>query len=171
MQTLSQIEEFINNKPPKTPSNFKIVALVIAYNEEDIIIPFLKHLFNNGIHVHILENWSTDKTFELIQQIKNNKIIGIERFPKNGSKQFLSWKDSLKRKEELAKEIDASWFMHSDVDNIRTPPWEGISLRDAIYFVDNLGFNAIDSLNMRFCPIDNKQIEQKAKDKMTFFMI
>jgi hypothetical protein len=42
-----------------------------------------------------------------------------------------------------------------DVDEIRTSPWPGLSLRDAILKVDREGFNCIDHTVVTFYPIDN----------------
>ena len=61
----------------------------------------------------------------------------------------------LKRKEELSKELDADWFIHNDADEICESPWKDISLKDGLYIVDQLGFNAIDYAVLEFQPIDN----------------
>ena len=140
---------------PKTPSDFKVVVIMTAYNEEDIIIPSINYLLNQKIYVYVIENWSTDNTYKLLKQINNEKFIGIERYPKSGPANHFNWQNLLLRVEEVSQEIEADWFIHNDIDSVRTSPWEGFSLRDAIYRVDSEGYNAIDYINMKFHPTDN----------------
>jgi hypothetical protein len=82
-------------------------------------------------------------------------LIGLERYPADGPPATYNWTDLLKRKEELALELDANWFIHHDVDEFRESPWEGVSLRDAIFRVDQQGYNAIDFTVLNFFPVDN----------------
>ena len=41
----------------KTPSDFRVVAFMAAYNEEDIIVHSIKKWTDQGVEVHVLENW------------------------------------------------------------------------------------------------------------------
>jgi hypothetical protein len=138
-----------------TPPDFRVIALISTYNEEDIIAPVINHLINEGIEIYIIDNWSTDHTFEIAQSYFNNGVVGIERWPLSGPSMNFSWKELLRRKEELSLELDADWFIHHDADEIRESPWPGISLRDAIYRVDRDGYNAIDFTVLNFVPVDN----------------
>jgi len=149
--------ENIQNNPSVTlrsPSNFRVIAIISTFNEEDVIVPVIQHLVNQGIDVYLVDNWSTDRTYELVQNIEAG-IVGVERWPAQGPSGTYDWGDILKRKEELSKELDANWFMHNDADEICEPPWKGIRLKDAIYTVDQLGFNAIDYAVLEFHPVDN----------------
>ncbi|MBI4320859.1 MAG: glycosyltransferase family 2 protein [Chloroflexi bacterium] len=137
------------------PATFRVVALVAAYNESDIITPSLRHLVSQGIDVYLIDNWSTDGTYELAREFRGRGLVGIERFPEDGPPPTYKWRDLLGRKEELAQEISADWFIHYDVDEIRRSPWPGVTLRDAIYEVDQEGFNCIDHIVLEFCPVDD----------------
>ena len=57
--------------------------------------------------------------------------------------------------------------MHNDADEICEPPWKGIRLKDAIYTVDQLGFNAIDYTVLEFHPVDNDY--QPGSDLVEYF--
>ena len=46
-----------------------------AYNEEDIVIPVLKHLIDQGIEIYFVDNWSTDKTYELAQLFLDRGLL------------------------------------------------------------------------------------------------
>jgi glycosyltransferase involved in cell wall biosynthesis len=150
------------NNNQKFPANseslekFRVVAIIAAYNEEDIIESSVRKLVNQGILVYAIDNWSTDSTYKILQEMfEKGLILGYERYPTNGPLDFLDWKGLLARKEELSLELEADWFIHHDVDEVRVSPWRSKSLKEAIYMVDQMGFNAIDHTQITFVPIDN----------------
>lgn len=136
-------------------SEFRAVALISAYNEEDIIIPCLQYLIKQGLEVYLIDNWSTDSTVELASELLGKGLLAIEKFPRGGPPKHYVWKDILSRIEQLTEEIEADWFVFQDVDEIITPPWPELSLRDAILKVDREGFNCIDHTVAMFHPVDN----------------
>ncbi|SFR08726.1 glycosyltransferase [Desulfoscipio geothermicus] len=151
---LSIIEK--NNLQCNCPDSFKVVAIMAAYNEEDIIYHSIKRLIDQEIYVYVIENWSTDATYEIIKQFEGNDFfLGSERYPPGGRESYFHLKGLLKRTEELAKKINADWFIHHDVDEIRESPWPGVNLKEGIYRADRMGFNAIDHTVITFCPVDN----------------
>ena len=137
------------------PDDFRVIALIATYNEIDVIEPVIKHLSQNAIDVYVIDNWSTDGTFEKTQRMINQGVIGFERWPPSGPSDTYNLMGILKRKEDLCNELDADWFIHSDADEIRESPWSEINLRDSIYYVDAQGFNAIDFTVLEFHPVDN----------------
>jgi len=134
---------------------FRVVALISAYNEEDIIVPCLQYLIKQGLEVYLIDNWSTDSTVELAGEFLGKGLLAIEKFPKRRPSAHFVWKDILSRIEQLTAELEADWFVLQDVDEIRTSPWPGLSLRDAILKVDREGFNCIDHTVVTFHPLDN----------------
>lgn len=134
---------------------FRIVVLMPAYNEEDIIVPCLQYLIEQGLEVYLIDNWSTDSTVELASKFLGKGLLAIEKFPQRGPSIHYVWEDILSRIEQLTEEIEADWFVFQDVDEIRASPWPGLSLRDAILKVDSEGFNCIDHTVLTFYPIDN----------------
>ncbi len=137
------------------PDDFRVVAIISTYNEGDVIIPVIKNLARNKISAYVIDNWSTDGTFEKIQQLPGSEVLGIERWPSSGPSSYYDWIGILKRKEELAGELNADWFIHHDADEIRESPWETINLRDAIFYVDQIGYSAIDFTVLDFPPVDD----------------
>ena len=148
----------INKTFTQSPPDFHVVAIMTAYNEEDIIAPSIEHLIRQGIEVYLIDNWSTDGTFESARKFIGKGLITIERFPKEGPSAFYNWKDLLRRVEEISREIKADWFIHHDADEVRMSPWPSVSLKDGIYAVDQAGFNCIDHTVLEFHPVDNNFI-------------
>jgi hypothetical protein len=136
-----------------------VIAIVSAYNEADIISPVIGHLVENGVDVYLIDNWSTDATAAEAGRWLGRGLIKIEKFPEtlppDGQPLLFDWTAILRRKEELAQELDADWFLHHDADEIREPPWPGMNLRDSIAWVDRLGYNCIGFRVFNFPPVDD----------------
>jgi hypothetical protein len=134
---------------------FRVVALISAYNEEDIIEPVLEHLAQNGVWSYLIDDGSTDETVARAQRWLGRGLLGIERFEATNGAGKTSWRALLARKQQLACELGADWYVHHDADEIRETPWPGMSLREAIRWVDRVGFNAIDFRVLNFAPVDD----------------
>jgi hypothetical protein len=137
------------------PVDFRVVAFMAAYNEEDIIVQSIKKWTDQGISVHILENWSTDRTYDLAKELESRLPVTVERFPKEGPSNYFDWGAMLARIEVLSQEIEADWFIRRGADEVLVSPWPGISYRDALYLVDRAGFNCVDHTIVEFHPVDD----------------
>lgn len=127
----------------------RVIALLATYNEERFIAGCLDHLIGQGVQVYVIDNESTDRTREIAESYVGRGVVGIETMPRDG---VYRWKPILRRKEELAEELDADWFVHLDADEIRLPPRAGISLADAFADVDEQGDNAVNFAEFTFLP-------------------
>lgn len=148
------------NKVP--PENFKVIALIATYNERDVIDSVVQHLQQNAVDVYILDNWSTDGTYEKAAQLQEKGIIGLERFPVKKPTRYFELVEILKRKEELSQTLYGDWFFHCDADEIRESPWQELNLREAFYQVEQEGYNAVDFSILKFHPTDNSFQEGKS---------
>lgn len=128
----------------------RIVAILASYNEQRFIRACLEHYLQQGIEVYLLDNDSTDDTLKIAREYLGRNLIGIERIPRQGMYQ---WNKILLRKEEIADELDADWFMHADPDEIRIPPRSGQTLAEAIEQADREGYNAINFMEYTFLPV------------------
>ncbi|MDX1632783.1 MAG: glycosyltransferase family A protein, partial [Thermoanaerobaculia bacterium] len=127
----------------------RIIALLATYNEERFIVPCLEHFFRHGVEVYLIDNESKDRTVSLARQYLGRGLVGLETLPRGG---VYEWEPILERKEQLADELDADWFMHADADEIRLPPPSFRTLAQAFTAVDRQGFNAVNFLEFTFVP-------------------
>ncbi len=132
-------------------TDFTVVAIIAAFNEEDIIAEAISDLVKQGVSTYLLDNGSTDGTVERASRFLGHGLLDIERFPSDR----YAWREILARKELLAEELDADWFIHHDADEFRESPWRHLKLRDAIRTVDRAGYNAIDFELLNFRPTNN----------------
>ncbi|MGB7946619.1 MAG: glycosyltransferase family 2 protein, partial [Candidatus Binatia bacterium] len=155
--------------------SFRVIAIVAAFNEEDIISSVIGHLAHNGIDAYLIDNHSTDDTVKEASQWLGHGLVRIERFPQTFSPGQdapgpFDWSAILRRKEELATELAADWFIHHDADEFRESPWPGLTLKEAIRWVDKLGYNCINFQVLNFCPVDdNFQPGDDPRNHFTLF--
>jgi peptidoglycan/xylan/chitin deacetylase (PgdA/CDA1 family) len=131
----------------------RVIALIAAYNERRFIGGCLEHLERHGVDAYLIDNCSTDNTVELAEGWLGRNLIGMESFPR-GAEDLYDWRGILERKEQLAQELEADWFIHMDPDEIRLPPASepGRTLLQAFEAVERAGSNAVDFAEFTFIP-------------------
>ena len=137
--------------------DLKIIAIIAAYNEEDIIGQAVGDLIGQGIQVYLLDHGSSDGTVRSVEPYLDTGLLRIERFPADNSPadpdgERFALARVIARKQQLAGELDADWFINSDADEFRESVWAHLNLREGIGLVDRLGYNAIDFQLLNFRP-------------------
>ena len=67
-------------------SDFNVTAFMCVFNEADILPWTLKHLIDQGVDVHVIDNWSTDGSDRIAQRFP---FAGFEQFPGRGRRRRL----------------------------------------------------------------------------------
>jgi glycosyltransferase involved in cell wall biosynthesis len=137
------------------PSSFDVLVVVTAFNEADVIEQLLDRLTTGAIRVHVIDNWSTDATAEILARFASRGRVTWEEFPAEGASGHFELERLLRRVEEVAADSGADWVIHHDADEIREAPWAGVSLIDALWAVEQWGYNCIDHTVFNFRPVDN----------------
>ena len=127
---------------------FRVTALIAAHNEEDIVGQVVRDLVEQGIGVYLLDHGSTDDTRAEVERAAGGGLVGAERLDVEG----FALQAILERKAQLARELDATWFINQDADEFRESPWTDANLFEGIRRVDSLGYNAIDFEVLNFWP-------------------
>jgi len=128
-----------------------VTAIVATYNEEDVIGVVLADLLGQGVHVHLLDQGSTDGTVAEAQALQGRGDLRIERLDGDD----FSLTRIIRRKEALAAELDTDWVVNADADEFRESPWPGVGFVEGLREVDRLGFNAVDFAVLNFVPVDD----------------
>src|SRR5262249_18454293 len=156
-----------------SPPDFKVIAIIAAYNEGDVIAQVVGDLIGQRVDVYLLDHGSSDDTVSRVEPYLGQGLLRIERFQQEldqGGWDKFVWEQILHRKEQLASELHANWFIHRDADEFRESPWPGMSLRDAVYKVDRLGCNSIDFELLNFRPTyDALQQCHDPREAFTFY--
>jgi glycosyltransferase involved in cell wall biosynthesis len=138
--------------------DFSVVAIIAAYNEADIIDASVRDLIDQGISVYLLDDGSTDCTVQNVEPHVGHGVIGIERLrpAEDAGRGEFALERIVRRKAQLAAELNAHWFINHDADEFRESPWADVSLKEAIQRVDALGYNAIDFASLDFRPTHDR---------------
>lgn len=122
----------------------RVAAVMNVHNEVDILPEVLQHLTSQGLDVHVVDNWSTNGSYELVSNMAaRDERVTVERFPDAPSPHHEPAR-VLGHGQEWAATAGYDWIIHHDADELRYSPWPGVTLAEAIAFVDSLGFNAIE---------------------------
>ena len=82
----------------------KILAIICAYNEGDIVQSVIGELIGHGVDVYLMDNNSTDNTVDQAKKWLGRGLIHIEKFPQDAEyperniNEFV-WTDILNRKD------------------------------------------------------------------------
>src|SRR2546425_2373088 len=115
---------------------FRVVAIVAAFNEADIIEQVVADLIEQGVHVYLLDDGSTDGTAAAVEPFVGRGLLAIESTRGGAAADHFDWTRILQRKSAIARELDADWCIHHDADEFRESPWRGVTLHDAVQRVD-----------------------------------
>ncbi len=126
----------------------RCLAIIAAHDEERLIGPCLEHLIGQGIEAYLIDNESTDGTVAVAERFLGRGLVGIETLARNGT---FSLRAQLSRKERLAQELDADWFIHQDADEFRVSR-RGRTLAEELALADRAGFTAMNFLEFTFLP-------------------
>jgi glycosyltransferase involved in cell wall biosynthesis len=132
----------------------KAIAIIAVRNEARYIGRCLRHLAEQDINFVIIDNESTDDTRAEASHFAGHGLVHIETFPYNG---FYDWVGLLKRKETIARQLDAEWFMHFDADEIPESPVRGERFMDWILKIDTEGYSAINFDEFVFLPTNSDE--------------
>ncbi len=127
----------------------RVVALLAVRNEALYLARCLDHLLTQGVEVHVIDNESDDATLDIAHTYARRGGVTVESFPFAG---VYPWEGLLRRKEQLAFELEADWFIHHDADEIRQAPPAWSTLAEGIAQVDAAGYNAINFAEFVFTP-------------------
>ena len=137
------------------PPDFRVTAIVPAFNEADIIATTIEYLTSQGVDVYVLDNWSTDDTAAIARSQLGSGVVEVEHFPPGGATGTFDLAAILMRTAEVAAGLPG-WVLQHDADERRESPWgPAVTLRDALWRVQELGYNAIDHTQIDFHPVDD----------------
>lgn len=136
-----------------TRNHKRPLAILAAFNEVDILGEIVADWLQQGCDLHLIDNWSTDGTWELARRLAaaNPGRIVIERFPAKSMSTY-EWVPLLNRKADIAAQYPGRWIIHTDADEVRRSPFPDISLSDAFDLVEQAGATRVDFRVINFQP-------------------
>lgn len=128
----------------------RCVAIIALRNGMDYLPHCIEHLAGNGIEIAILDQMSTDGSYEWCQKFLGNEICFLDRYSYPG---YFSLSDQLKHKQRVIDSLDPDWVIHQDIDECLEPSTEGKSLFSAIVDESRSGYDVINFDEFVFLPM------------------
>lgn len=108
-----------------------VVAILVGYNERDIIRSTIRNALNQGIDVYFADDSSTDGTLDLVaEHFTDNAGVGFGTLPtryhdRSCTDQPWDMNMLVKFKEDMAHTTlkRYQWIIHMDCDEVFTCPW------------------------------------------------
>jgi len=146
----------------------KIVAMMLVHNNEDVIKEVIDHLLSQGLELVVLDNGSTDDTFEICKKYAGKNLIKLKQFK---TKSFHKEKEIIIRAlYDIALLNSPDWVILSDSDEILESGIPNKNLKEAIEQVDSEGYNLIqfDRFDF-FMTNDDDETSKSVKKKFTYY--
>jgi len=144
----------------------KIVAFIPVYNEEDVIAEAIEYLISEGLNVVVLDNGSTDDTFEICKKFSNSGKIILEQIISDEFDESIVFEAGY----HLAILLKPDWVMYSSADEIIESGRGNTSLMEIISEADSNGYNLIQFDRFDFFMTDKDYQEAKTtKEKMKYY--
>ena len=114
----------------------KILQISCVYNEIDFLPHQVKYIKSQGLDVYVIDNYSTDGTWEWLQA---NKIPSHQLDTDN---MFDLWKNQTELG-NTAKKLKADWVYFADADLF--PVSQNLTIREFIEMAEEQGYNSVFS--------------------------
>jgi len=146
--------------------NMKIIGMIPVYNDEDIIEEVIEHLLSQGLELVVLDNGSTDATYEKCRKFVGKGILKLHQF----KTEFYQWDLILRMLYDMALVQKPDWVIRSDSDEFLESGEKGVTLKDAIIRADAEGYNLIQFDRFDFFMTDNdNESARSIKEKMPYY--
>jgi len=137
--------------------------MMAVYNDEDFISEVLENAISQGIELVLLDDGSTDNTYEICSKFLGKGILELYQ------QKSISWDDEENRRiiYDLALKHNPDWVILYGSDELLESWNNKVTLKDAISQVDREGYNLIQFnwFNFFLTSKDNEQ-SKSIKEKL-----
>lgn len=145
----------------------RIIGMIFVYNEADIVGSVIEHLLSQGIELVILDNGSTDDSYEISTRYIGKGVLSVERLVTERFECGLI----LETLYEMALKHKPDWTLLSSADEFHESPYPDLTLREAIETEDQQGYNLIQFNNFEFLPTeqDRDSLETDVRKQVKYY--
>jgi len=146
--------------------NLKIVGMIPVYNEADIISEVIDDLLDQDIELVVLDNGSTDGSYEICKKYADNGRIELHQLRTNKFDLPLI----LRMLYDMALKKNPDWVLRCDQDELLESGIKNLNLREAITKEEENGFNLIQFDVFEFFMTDNDNDSAKSvREKYPYY--
>jgi Glycosyl transferase family 2 len=153
----------------------RVLALVVAFNEADVIDATLRGLVEQGCEAWVIDHGSTDGTGDIARSWLGRGVVHVERFPEDSgfhrrNAKKMVWADLLRRRQQIVEQVDADWYVLNDADEFRESPWPGLTFAEGLARAESMGYNAVNFRVLNFRPTgEGFQAGDDPRERLTQF--
>lgn len=150
------------------PENFKVLAILQLSDDIDSLEKVIHYLLSQELDIYLLDNGLDDKSFEVIQKYlrKFQQHIYLKRDCSIDKDSYCDWKQCINAI-EVNTEYD--WYILYDIKEIELQLWKDKNLRNSLYYIDQLGFDSIDNINIDFEFLQDDTTNNSVYRKSNYF--
>jgi glycosyltransferase involved in cell wall biosynthesis len=147
-------------------STMRIVGMMAAYNDADVIKQVVEHTLGQGIELVILDDGSYDGSFEMCSEFLGKGVLSAER--RQSSRR--EWEQILQELYDKALAQSPDWVLRVDDDEFLESPYPNLSLKEAIELEAGKGYNLIQFNNFEFWPTEKDDSSVKdVRKRMKYY--
>jgi len=140
--------------------------MVPVYNEVDIISEVFDHLLDQDIELVVLDNGSTDGSYEICKKYADKGLIELQQIITSK----FDWPLILRTLYDMALKKNADWVLRCDQDEFLESGIKNLNLRDAITKEDENGFNLMQFDVFEFFMTDNdNNLPKSVREKYQYY--
>ncbi|MEM4650090.1 MAG: glycosyltransferase family 2 protein, partial [Candidatus Bathyarchaeia archaeon] len=128
-----------------------------VYNESDIVGQVIDHLISQGIPLVIIDNGSSDGSYEICSEYVGKGVLTIKRMQTEKFELELL----LLKLHEIALKYNPDWELLNGADEFLESPYRGLTLKEAIELEAKKGYNLIQFNNFEFYPTEKDDSSER----------
>jgi len=146
----------------------KIIGMIPVYNDEDVIEEIIQHYISQGLDLVILDNGSTDDTFEICKKYVGKGVLQVLQHITQTY--VYEWDTLLRILYDMALVHSPDWVIRSDSDEFLESGVNNLTLKESIEKIDSEGFNLIQFNRFDFFMTYNDNDNEKSiRKKMPYY--
>jgi len=140
--------------------------MIPVFNAVDILEEVIEHILSQGIEPVVLDNGSTDGSYEVCEEFAKKNLIKLKRYPTSNFDYGLLMRILY----DMALELKPDWLMIHDQDELPETGLDNVTLKEFIKNEDAKGFNLIQFDLFEFFMTDNdNELEKSIKKKIKYY--
>jgi len=141
--------------------------MMAVYNDEDVIQEVLEHNISQGMEFVLLDNGSTDKTYEICKEFLNQGVLNLIQYQ---SKNW-DYPTILRMIYDMALVYSPDWVVYCDSDEVFESGINDLTLSGVISLAKNEGYNLIQFDRFDFHMTDDDMQESTSiKKRLPYYV-
>lgn len=145
----------------------RLLGMIPVYNESDIIESVINYLVSQGVELVILDNGSTDGSYEICSKHVSKGVLSLETvFTERFEFDLI-----IRKLYETALSYRPDWILLNAADEFLESPYPDLKLKEAIQLEDQKGYNLIQFNNFEFWPTeqDRESLETDVRKRLKYY--